>query len=108
RPHRAPRSTLFPYTTLFRSLIGPQVYICCKKELLGKRIDRISEAKAGKFQRTDIQNSSIQLVDYPDLTSRSGCRVDILKVNGIVKILLVQGVIMGCKSSKPFFGIGIQ
>src|SRR5215204_7536453 len=42
---RPPRSTLFPYTTLFRSLPGARLLVRCRTGLPGRRPGRRSHAR---------------------------------------------------------------
>src|SRR3712207_9382187 len=62
---RPPRSTLFPYTTLFRSLLSNEIYFSPRwKEMLGHQVEEISASPEEWFKRVhpdDIENVKSKL-----------------------------------------------
>src|SRR5258708_14628286 len=56
---RPPRSTLFPYTTLFRSAVGEH-----RGADLVERLDRQAARIGGGFQRSEEHTSELQSPDH--------------------------------------------
>src|SRR2546430_10167935 len=57
---RPPRSTLFPYTTLFRSDVGEHVGVGFEGHLLVARVDRQRVSAHGGHHRSEEHTSELQ------------------------------------------------
>src|SRR5688572_31496953 len=66
RIQRPPRSTLFPYTTLFRSEVGTDPLPHVLRPAEASRIDDAADAPAPHFRQVDLH-----AVDVPALGARS-------------------------------------
>src|SRR2546423_6192215 len=64
---RPPRSTLFPYTTLFRSAAFSRMSICSRRVLLGAPaviVVRTAPMAAVTFSRSEAHTSELQSLAY--------------------------------------------
>src|SRR5437773_6830701 len=72
---RPPRSTLFPYTTLFRSLVSAQPDLerhrrPRARRPAGRRLDRRPGRRAGALTRTRSEEHTSELQSHHDLVCR--------------------------------------
>src|SRR5258706_905253 len=56
---RPPRSTLFPYTTLFRSLVGTPSYMS-PEQIQGQKVDRRTDIFSAGIIRSEEHTSELQ------------------------------------------------
>src|SRR3712207_8719123 len=73
---RPPRSTLFPYTTLFRSALGDEVVDVVRPVLDGR------VAHAGVLLDDDLDDRGVQRVGLVD---RRGAALDVVHVAALVR-----------------------
>src|SRR5207249_8819551 len=82
--HRAPRSTLFPYTTLFRSVVGRCEYGVLKRDkpfllryypkAISGRPDEVT--KLGRFEQIPLEIMPTFAKDSITLTDRKSTRLN--------------------------------
>src|SRR6266540_3983732 len=61
---RPPRSTLFPYTTLFRSLRSPAL-VAQINALTSQDFKTVTLDRPGKHSRPNVHESTVTLTSYP-------------------------------------------
>ena len=67
---RPPRSTLFPYTTLFRSVSGKHVVICGRSDIVGKPVAALLVQK-GKGANATVTLCHSQTKNLEQITSQA-------------------------------------
>src|SRR3989454_6269877 len=95
---RPPRSTLFPYTTLFRSLFGDSAYIVHFLQWLGYRLSPVLQTGVNFGTEVRHANPSLSAVGTGTMVDRKSTRLNSshLVISYAVFCLKKKKIVMQC------------